>query len=229
MVSKRIFIPDFLFGSLEILKGLTEDQKKSFLEEIKKLKPLTLDIPDDFFKNISEKLNINIQDANKLFDLLIEFYLSFYIVRNERDLPLYLSNVKDEIEKIGEPKIIPSNWEEFINFWKEALSIDAIGTIAKADFLQREQYNLFFDARIYTDIRPIFSIDTTKNPENAVIYHNLKIIFGHETTTKDIFISLNPGDLIRLKNVIDRAINKEALLKKLFKNKNLTIIQDEKE
>jgi hypothetical protein len=66
--------------------------------------------------------------------------------------------------------------------------------------------HLFTDARIFSDIRPVFG-DPVESA-GAVIIHNLRISFRQNDETQEFFVALDNNDLERLKAVIDRAEKK---------------------
>lgn len=69
------------------------------------------------------------------------------------------------------------------------------------------------DSRIISDIRFIFSPGEIKKPTVAAIVHMLKIAYHEESAdTKAFFVALEPGDLRHLRDILDRAIAKEAAL-----------------
>jgi hypothetical protein len=58
---------------------------------------------------------------------------------------------------------------------------DTVGTAAKAGPVLTEHERIFEDARILTDVRPIFHPDLSEKPNAAVIVHMLRL------TTRDMF------------------------------------------
>jgi hypothetical protein len=92
------------------------------------------------------------------------------------------------------------------------ISAEAVSTTARALDLQGEHERIFHDARVLTDIRPVFGPDATAPPIGAVINETLKIEYFTAADTKEVFIALDRDDLIRLKSVVDRAITKAESL-----------------
>jgi hypothetical protein len=101
------------------------------------------------------------------------------------------------------------------------ISAEAITTTARALDLQGEHERIFHDARVLTDIRPVFGPDAAKPPIGAVISEMLKVEYFTATDTKEIFIALDRDDLIRLKSVVDRAITKAESLREFLEAADL--------
>ncbi|MDE3169737.1 MAG: hypothetical protein KGL75_06310, partial [Acidobacteriota bacterium] len=71
-----------------------------------------------------------------------------------------------------------AQWTKVRNFLVAALSLeDTVGTAAKAGFILTQHERIFVGARILTDIRPIFHVDVSEQPREAVIVHMLRLIY----------------------------------------------------
>ena len=86
--------------------------------------------------------------------------------------------------------------------------------------------NLFYNAKILTDARPVFNDDASRL-EGIGIVHVLKIHFEHNQNHEDFFTVLDSLDLKRLRSIIDRAEKKAQVLKALFKTKNIVYLDVE--
>ncbi len=117
-------------------------------------------------------------------------------------------------------------WIKFRTFLMSALALhETVGTAAKTGFVMTDHERIFVDARIMTDIRPIFHPDVSEKPNAAVLVHMLRI------TTRDVLgnekaqsFALDANDIRVLKQLADRAISKEETLTELMKNSGVTII-----
>jgi hypothetical protein len=86
----------------------------------------------------------------------------------------------------------------------------------KAQDLIRENPNNFFESRIISDIRIVYDDDTAleKKEQFALVVHHLRIkYFSKATPRGEIFISLDIKDLHDLQKVINRAIEKDSLMR----------------
>jgi hypothetical protein len=89
----------------------------------------------------------------------------------------------------------------------------SLGVTSKALDVMREHQHTFCNARIISDVRPIFA-NTTKKASAAVIVHNLQIGY-HEPGSKahkEFYVALDTQDIQKLKEVIARAEEKTEAL-----------------
>jgi mRNA-degrading endonuclease YafQ of YafQ-DinJ toxin-antitoxin module len=92
----------------------------------------------------------------------------------------------------------------------------------KARELISENANSFIECRIVTDIRLVYESNIEDVPKNALTLHNLRIKVYQDNNYKDIFIALDTNDLHSLSKTIERAIQKDTLIKE--NNSNLHFI-----
>ena len=97
------------------------------------------------------------------------------------------------------------------------LSADGIATTASAADVLVQYERPFRSARIFTDIRPVFADDVAETPKGAVLVETLQIDYwtrdgGREVVT----FGLDENDLGSLKQVVDRAIEKSATMRRFL-------------
>jgi len=97
---------------------------------------------------------------------------------------------------------------------------------AKALDLLTDAQNLFFSAKMLSDIRPVFSEDGTV-AEATVLVHHLLIHYRNGNDHKDFFVTLDNNDLKQLRGVLDRAERKEATLKPLLRRLEVPYLEVE--
>lgn len=93
-------------------------------------------------------------------------------------------------------------------------SLDLID--AKAKELQLENEHTFCDARIVTDLRPVFGGNVTESPEAMIIVHTLKLGF-HDSRSQqhnEMFIGIDSDDIAKLMDILLRAQEKAKTLKR---------------
>jgi hypothetical protein len=109
----------------------------------------------------------------------------------------------------------PEKWVIIEKHLSNILSLDqSLGVTSKALDLMTEQHNLFLDANVLTDIRPVFGPNADDTPLASTLFHTLKIHYHEDSSHKEIFIALDSIDLKKLQDVLQRAILKEVSLKK---------------
>ena len=92
------------------------------------------------------------------------------------------------------------------------LKLESIRVTSKARFVTTEYPSLFCSARILTDIRPVFSDDILKVPHHAAVVHQLRIHYHQSRELKEMFLTIDINDIIALKELLERAQEKEATL-----------------
>lgn len=102
----------------------------------------------------------------------------------------------------------------------------SLGVSAKATQLLFSHKNPLLTARIFTDIRPVFTGDENPTPRAAVIVHTLQLVTGTDGRELSHYIALDSADLKTLKRVVDRAIHKEASLKTIMASLPLVEINE---
>jgi hypothetical protein len=122
---------------------------------------------------------------------------------------------------------IETRWTRFRKLLMVAMPLDDIlGTATKAGPVLTEHERIFEDARILTDIRPIFHPDLSEKPNAAVLVHMLRI------TSRDIlgnrraqYVALDGNDIRFLKQLMDRAIRKEETLKGVMSGAGVNVLE----
>ncbi|MDQ6805141.1 MAG: hypothetical protein M3065_09255 [Actinomycetota bacterium] len=112
--------------------------------------------------------------------------------------------------------------DEFAEQLFDVLRLESLTLAAHAYDIVGEHERGFHDARILTDIRPVFGRVATDGAHAAVIVASLKIDF-HTTggPIESCFFALDPSDLVRLRSVVDRALEKTKSLKELISQMGL--------
>ncbi len=124
------------------------------------------------------------------------------------------------------PEEAEDRWAKFRKFLMAALVLDdTVGTAAKAGPVLTDHERIFVDARLFTDIRPIFHPDLSEKPNAAVLVHMLRI------TTRDIlgnqkaqYFALDANDIRFMKHLMDRAIKKEETLDSFLTASGVNVI-----
>lgn len=92
--------------------------------------------------------------------------------------------------------------------------------------LMQEHQSVFLDARILTDIRPVFGGEVSEGLDAVVLTHSLKIDFVREGKRKSFYLALDQSDLRVMKTTIERAIDKATSLRETLETAgiaNLTL------
>jgi hypothetical protein len=102
------------------------------------------------------------------------------------------------------------------------LNLECLLLAARAMDISTEHDRVFHDARIFTDMRPVFGPDVSQGPKAALVMSTLKLDFHPDRAPIDSqFFALDHGDLLRLRDVIQRALAKHESLQKLIETTDL--------
>ena len=106
-----------------------------------------------------------------------------------------------------------SDQTQFKNRLKSLLSTKSINLLGRARLVFIEHEHYLCNARILTDIRPIFGERVEEKPISATIVHTLKLSYHDAKDIREFFVALDGDGLDRLSDLIDRAKQKAASLK----------------
>jgi len=99
----------------------------------------------------------------------------------------------------------------------------AITRVAKAMVLQVEHANIFRDARMFSDFRPVLEETFTSDPHAVVLSHTLKIEYiDQNERINRLFVVLDNEDLHRLHEVVERELEKLESLDGFAERLNLS-------
>jgi len=117
-------------------------------------------------------------------------------------------------------KLPPEEEAKFKSRITTLLSIPSVNMSAKASRVRTDYPNVFYDARILSDVRPIFDKPGAK-PIGEIINHTLRIDYRSHGVHKEFYVTLDAEDLNKLKRVFERAETKAASLKSLIKSSDV--------
>ncbi|HEC37388.1 hypothetical protein LCGC14_0594760 [marine sediment metagenome] len=208
---------------LETLKEFTllsKKQKDIYLK-------LTDSISPELTKNeIKDLTKLSDEEFDKFFGYLIfiiSLYLNFY--RFNKPLSIFINEVIMDSAKNHDIKL--ESEEKVRELIEIVIKMDKnIGILSKSINLSTDNQNIFFDARILTNVRHLFYNDIEKFPNYVLIQHLFRLSYVKNATPKDMFFNLNYAQLLELKDIIDRAIIKENTIKKTYKEKEIITLRE---
>lgn len=106
------------------------------------------------------------------------------------------------------------------------LATPAFSTTAVAVDLQTQHQRNYQEARIFTDLRPVFPDDVGASPTGAVVVEMLQLqTWSRDGETETFFIALDEQDLGQLRDAVDRALAKTVSLRRFLDEKGLAYFQ----
>lgn len=153
-------------------------------------------------------------DASGLIEVLVGMYVA--IDQNEETIEEFVAEAcegardadSDALKSIDNLGPLSARLIDLLSLHKP------IGVSAKALDVITESAHLWCRGRVITDLRPVF-IANSVDPAAVVVMHSLRITYhaGPATGTKSRYIDFETSDLLDLKKLIDRAIEKDKRLR----------------
>jgi hypothetical protein len=152
-----------------------------------------------------------------------------YQVR-DADMPQFVKDVSKEMRTGGTNaiKIAPEQVDAFQQRLADLLKNEPLRVRAKAGALMFENPQVFQNARILTDLRPVFSVGKELSVSGTIIKHDLRIEFyAREGGYKQFFVTMDDADVRQLKLTLDRAERKAELLRSLLQKCHISDLNPE--
>jgi len=203
-------IPSQFISGFENIIKLTDDQVVLFSDVFKQQPPG--ESPKFIFEQSKEFLKpLTEQD---IYDMISAMYSIADIFETaKRDISTFTSNFSESYLTSN-----PRASKEDQIVLKNHLSIllkgyDSVRLSSKGRDIITSNKNNYNKARVITDIRVVFDENIKEDNKVAVVVHNLKFEYSQRAKKKEFFISLDLSDLRDLKSVIDRAIQKDEIIR----------------
>lgn len=152
--------------------------------------------------------------SQQTIEAVIRTLKAFHSVRN--DAGVGLEEFSDDVaDSLRESEVLrDEDTTRLVSNLRDLMQIENFALSMKAYNLERTSERLYCKARIVTDLRPMFGDEPSEGPKGFVILHNLRIGY-HESDKrhKNFYLTLDSVDLLRLRSVIDRALEKSDSLK----------------
>ncbi len=201
--------------------SLPEKESISLLESLKSLPPFL-----DNERLANAVINLNPYLQKEVIEDLLELLFLIYNLSERSDISVdeivtqIVQSISDSVELSSEISI--DNVEK-IRIRLEIL-LDENGTVAnsyKAIIILKDHKCVFNDCRVFTDIRPVFGVDTTVNPVGMGVVHMLKLVYVGLDGPNELFIGLDSSNLEQLSEEIQRAMSKEVSIREMFYDVNI--------
>jgi hypothetical protein len=133
-----------------------------------------------------------------------------------------VAELAQDVSASGDVEISDELRPELRSRLEALLELPSVQQLAKAADLLLQSERVFHDARVVTDVRPIFADDASDGPLGAMIMHNLAISFHGGRELESWYVTLDERDLIKFRQVIDRAVEKGASLHRFMGTAHLS-------
>lgn len=134
--------------------------------------------------------------------------------------PLVASSILEAMENSGIQELVlsPEEEEGFQSRLVDLLSIEAFEMGEKANNLLYEHERVLREVRILTDVRPVFGSDPDALPEGAIVVHSLKIGHFEGSSYKELYFTLDEGDVSIFRTYLERADRKAESLRSMLRS-----------
>ena len=180
---------------------------------------------------LSERLAAEVEAVSResISDIVASL-LSAYSLREQFDISMsevagHLAQVMQEsgVERLGFKD--EEQHAEFERRLVALLNSGSLDLIGKASDLTLEQERFMREARLITDIRPIFSTESVSRPEGAVIVHTLKFNYWDESNElRDFHLAIDATDIRNLRTLLDRAEEKAESLRAILQETEVPLV-----
>lgn len=214
-------IPDQSRKALAQLGALTEPEFLELLEALRSIPPSLLD--DDVLEPLLESVS---KDAKTIVKAVLG--LHYAMARSGK----FVDEISREVVKAlkgvqTEPSVSGDHLEALKLRVGQLLAIEALRTSTKALNVQQDEPHVYENARVLTDIRPVFLESVQNGPLAAVICHTLKLEYRTATGGEAFFVTLDNKDLEALSDILERAAAKEQACRDLLAKANLRCVTRE--
>ncbi len=217
----QISIPEEYVDGFRKLLAFPEEHVTGLLAVLRQ-EPPSLDSLSSLPHRIASKIRANmpsvsLRDAEDIADVVVSLF--WLLARWEitvSDLAEAVSRAIDE-SGVEEFKLPGEAREQFKHRLVGILEAGSIHLGLKAGELLTEHEHTIHDARVLTDVRPVFGSNPEEPPEANVLVHMLKLSYHDESEeVKEIYVALDTGDVNRLISTLERANKKAESLKKML-------------
>jgi len=163
---------------------------------------------------------------------IVDAFTALYRVRSQLEVPVsrtaldVLKALRSE-DDLGGIVITDENWKSLADRVAKLLAMESLNVIqTKAQELKSEYEHEFCEARIFTDIRPVFGSNVADAPVTMLLVHMLKLGYhdSHEGRHRELFLSMDGSDLASLKAAIERAETKAKSIQSRLESAGLKLI-----
>lgn len=165
--------------------------------------------------------SIDQADLKEILDALYSIYYAREMSHSKQSQ--FLNDLVHALRESQDPalKIDGSEVPAIRERLRRLLTIRNLDVLSKAVSLQYGGERLYCNAKILSDIRPVFGEQVEESPEGAVITHTLKLGYHEGGEHKTFFVILDEEDLDSLAHVIERAQSKRDTLSSLLSKAGL--------
>lgn len=205
---------------VEYERGIANIKSLSDADAGKILKVLNDESPGTSPAQIARKLQPSLPFSEDDVAELVKALCSLYAIRAYADAAVdeFVDDLARAISKSTNKDLQTSDPEELRRLkriFESLLTVRSLSTQSKAHSLRTDFANIFWDAKIMSDIRPIWDGDVKQPPDATVITNTMKLEYHHIGGHGEFYVCLDKDDIETLMSVLKRAQDKMATLQRL--------------
>jgi hypothetical protein len=206
-------IPKRHLEGLNLLIGLPDSDASSLLKALESAKITSGS--EEMASRIAEKVrSIPVESLRKITALLYGLYhVREFSALNPND---FLRELMDAVKEHSDRKISNDEFPAIRQWLRSFMRIKTLENLSKAVVLQQRYERVFCEAKITSDMRPVFGDDIESTPVGAVISHILKISYHEEGKHRQFYVALDQFDLGELEKAVKRAKAKNDTLENVL-------------
>jgi hypothetical protein len=211
---------------IAVIKLLSDSDANQIFEVFRKSIP-----PIKFTDTVSALQAIPLEYSKEDIDNLVDAIYWLYFLRSRADAPIeqFLADLLEAIKESDNKEIQttdPADLAILESKFKSLLTIRPLSTLAKAHELRGDSASIFWDARMISDIRPVWDGDVKLPPEGVVITQTLKLEYADIEGSKELYLNMKDEDIELLISVLMRAQQKRSTLESLTKESWMKILDE---
>ena len=168
-------------------------------------------------------------DSNTLQEIIRDALLPLHSLRAELEVSaetLY-AVIEDGLKIAKAPDWSAENWAAWTQLKPQILrflELPSVGVELKASELLKARPRWVQSLRLFSDVRPVFD-DSVKSINAIIIVNTLCVRYSDNSRARTLYLSLDPEDLDSLREQIDRAQQKNALLEDHYKDSGVAVLK----
>jgi hypothetical protein len=211
-------IPQEDTGSIAIIKTLPRASLERLVNALESAPPISN--PSEMADLIARQI-VGIP-ADRVAPVIETLYTLYHIRELSGVRPArFIADLMEAIQRTPHPRVPQKELARLRSILEKLMTIGTLKTVAKAARLQREWERLYCEAKILSDIRPVFGADPESIPVGAVLTHTLRLGYHEGSQHKEFHVVLDSDDLMAINEVILRAQVKEKSLRNMLKRAKL--------
>lgn len=213
-------VPESMRSGLKLIADLSSEAVDDLRLVLEK-NPEVLFSREATIRHAEKLRKLSLADAEALMESVVP--LVYFKGAQGKSTQQILTDVSASLQQ--EKPFTPEQLTRFEKNLSRILDVSGLVLAAKAIAVASDCPRLFSEARILSDLRPVFSEDVTAAPLGAVVTHNLRISYNEEGNEKEFFVYLDSKDLKSLQEQIGRALQKDSTLRRFLENSKLKIYE----